>query len=126
MTDHKYSVPDDHWEEDDEQDVDVEPPLTVTRHTITIDDQRDAHGYEYGLEWTFNIEDGVVTGYYKGHWLEGRTQSDPMLSPAWEDVPTVIKARLATELNVDHAGAIETDLPEHYGDDVFGGDGGGA
>lgn len=111
----KYNVPDGHWDEEDQPDVDVEPPLEVTRHAITIDDRRDAHGYEHGLEWTFMVEDGVVTGYYKGHWLEGRTQSDPMLSPAWKDIPLVIKARLATELNVDGADAIETDLPEFYG-----------
>jgi len=118
MSDHKYSVDDGHWDEDDDQeDTDAEPTLEVTRHTVTIDDRRDAHGYEEGLDWTFSIEDGVVTGIYKGHWLEGRTQSDPMLSPSWAEVPTVIKARLAMELNLEGGWAIETDLPDHYGGD---------
>jgi hypothetical protein len=98
-----------------EPDTDDTPPaIEVCRHTVAIDDRRDAHGYEHGLDWMFQIEDGTVTGYYKGHWLEGRTQSDPMLSPSWDDVPTWIKRKLKQELNVE---VLETDLPEHYGED---------
>jgi hypothetical protein len=100
---------------DPEPEADDTPPaIEVTRHVISIDDRRDAHGYEYGLDWMFSVEDGVITGYYLGHWLEGKTQSDPMLSPSWDEVPSWIKRKLREELNVDE---LETDLPEHYGED---------
>lgn len=115
----KYEVGDDHeWADEKEQTDDGRPVIEVKRHVIRIDDNRDAHGYEYGLEWMFNVEDGVVTGYYRGHYLEGRTQSDPMRSPAWEDVPTVIKDRLRTELNLEDRADIPTDLPDHYGKEL--------
>jgi hypothetical protein len=97
-------------------DADPEPgaaaAVTVTRHTIAIDDQRDAHGYEHGLEWLFAVEDGVIKGYYRGHWLEGQSRSDPTPSVAWSEVPTAVKHRLREELNVDE---LAVDLPEHYG-----------
>jgi hypothetical protein len=114
----KYEIPDDHeWADEKQAESDGgTQPVSVNRHDITIDDRRDAHGYEYGLEWMFAVENGVVTGYYLGHWLEGRTQSDPMLSPEWSDVPEAIKAKVRRELNVDPGEAIPTDLPDHYGE----------
>jgi hypothetical protein len=92
-------------------DADTEPAITVNRHTVAIDDQRNSHGYEYGLDWLFDVETGIVQGYYVGHWLEGKSQSDPMLSPSWDDVPAEIKQRLREELNVDE---LEANVPAHY------------
>ena len=91
---------------------DARPVVSVSRHTVAIDDQRDSNGYEHGLEWVFSIENGVITGFYRGHWLEGKTQSDPMLSVGWEEVPELVKRRLRQELNVVE---LETDLPAPYG-----------
>lgn len=115
----KYEVPDDHWdrvaeaeEESDEQDSRL--PVEMTRHTVCIDDNRDVTGYEYGVEWMFSIEDGVVVGWYRGHYLEGRTQSDPMTSPAWEDIPAPVKGKLRRELN-DDGGDLDVDVPDFYG-----------
>lgn len=110
----KYSIPDGHWDQDDEGKGKSEPLVEVTRHTIEIDDRRDAHGYEYGLDWLFAVEEGMIVGYTLGHWLEGRTQSDYMNTPAWEDVPEIVKEHLRESLDTD---SLETDLPDFYGED---------
>lgn len=115
----KYEIPDDYeWadEKEDETD-DGRPIIDVGRHTIQIDDNRDAHGYEHGLDWLFSIEEGVLQGYTLGHWLEGRTQSDYMSTPAWEDVPEAIKAALRKELRLEPGEEIPRDLPEFYGEE---------
>ncbi|WP_254768213.1 hypothetical protein [Salinilacihabitans rarus] len=97
----KYSIPDGHWDDDDEDDAAaVEPPVRLYSHVVWIDDDRDAHGYEYGLEWAFAIEDGTVTGVSCGHYLEGRTQAD-LMAVTWADVPEYVKLVLERELNVD-------------------------
>lgn len=119
MSDHKYSIPDDHEWADEKEPAsdDAGPVIDVGRHSIQINDYRDEHGYEYGLEWLFGFEDGVLSGYYVGHWLEGRTQSDPMDAPAWKDVPEVVKAALRIELGLEVGEKIPTDLPDFYGGD---------
>lgn len=113
----KYSVPDDHWSEDEDgEDGEGDDSLSVevTRHVIAVDDHRDATGYEYGIEWLFTVEQGTVTGWYKGHYLEGRTQSDPMQSPTWADIPASVRVAVAGEFGTTIT-EIDVDEPEFYG-----------
>jgi len=113
----KYDVPDDHWEEDEQEDEpDGRPPVEVKSHVIRVDDNRDATRYEYGIEWMFNVENGTITSWYKGHYLEGRTQSDPMQSPEWQDIPAPVRGAVRKELNPDRD-YVEIDPPDFYGED---------
>jgi len=116
--DTKYSIPDDHeWADEKEQTTeDGRPIIAVQDHTIRINDNRDAHGYQYGLEWFFGFEDGTLSGYSVGHYLEGRTQADPMNAPAWQDVPEGVKAKLRTEMRLKPGEKIPKDLPDFYGE----------
>ncbi|PSQ48328.1 hypothetical protein BRD15_05575 [Halobacteriales archaeon SW_6_65_15] len=106
-TKYGHLISDDHdWNDEDDDPEDVEPAITVDSHTIRIDDQREETGYEYGLEWWFVVDAGQIEYSHRGHWLEGRTQSDPMAPPAWSEVPDPVKERLARELNTDR-GALD-------------------
>ena len=99
-TKYGHLIADDHdWEDEDDESEETEPAVEVSSHVIRVDDQRDENDYEYGLEWWFLVEDGRIEYISRGHWLEGRTQSDPMTPPAWGEVPGIIKERLARELN---------------------------
>lgn len=123
----KYTIPDDHeWADEKEQaddDRDRRPTFETGYHSIQIDDNRDAHGYEHGLDWEFSVEEGVVVGYSRCHYLEGRTQMDYMNTPAWADVPEAIKAKLRRELNLDPGDDLVADLPDFYGEERRGGGG---
>lgn len=88
-----------------ETDEPSRPIVDVSRHMIFVDDNRDSHGYEHGLEWTFLIDGGQITGVGCGHYLEGRTQADPM-ARGWDDVPETVRLSLENELNVDDIDAI--------------------
>lgn len=115
----KYSVPDGYWDRDDEPETndDGRPTFELDSHTIWIDDNRDSHGYEHGLHWIFDVEGGVVNGYSRSHYLEGRSQTDYMTSPAWEDVPGFMKGMLRKELGLEPGEEIPTDLPDFYGEE---------
>lgn len=113
----KYDVPEEFWEEPEPETEDGRPPIEVTGHAIHIDDNRDATGYEYGIEWSFYLEDGTIIGWYRGHYLEGRTQSDPMSSPAWEDVPFPVKRALCEALDTT-VQDLSVDAPDFYGGDA--------
>lgn len=105
------------WEPDEPEDEDDgRPPIEMTSHVVRIDDNRDETGYEYGVEWMFNVEDGTIVGWYRGHYLEGRTQSDPMSSPAWEDIPAPVRGAVRKELNPERD-YVEVDAPDFYGED---------
>jgi len=115
-------IPEGHWEEDDEDDAeaadeaDVESVVQVADHTIVVDDDRDAHDYEHGIRWHFGIEDGDIVFADCGHYFENRTQWDPMGPPAWGAIPTIVKARVASELGV----APDEDLDERVDFDSRG------
>ena len=105
------------WDPDpDEPEDDGRPPVEVTSHVIRVDDNRYETGYEHGIEWMFNVEGGTIVGWYRGHYLEGRTQSDPMHSPAWDDIPAPVRGAVRTELNPDQ-GSVKVDAPDFYGED---------
>jgi hypothetical protein len=104
----KYSVPDGHWDEEDDEneDADTKPAVEVTRHTIRIlhyRNHRDSDLQDH--EWLFSIERGEIVGVMQSHRLAGSNQFDPM-GGGWRDVPGAVKRMLANELQVE-------DLKEH-------------
>lgn len=114
----KYDIPDDHeWADEHEPETeDGRPPIEVTGHAIHVDDNREVTGYKHGVEWSFYLEDGIIIGWYRGHYLDGRTQSDPMSSPPWIDVPAPVKRAVADALRTD-VGSLTVDPPDFYGEE---------
>lgn len=112
----KYEIPDEFWEEPEPETDDGRPPVEVTGHAVHIDDNRKETGYKHGIDWSFYLEDGTITGWYRGHYLEGRTQSDPMVSPPWEDVPEPVKQAVCEALGTT-VDEVDVDPPEFYGEE---------
>jgi len=119
--DTKYGdqIADDHWERVAEAEAEPEsiddqrPPVEVDQHTIWIDDNREATGYEYGIQYIFSVEEGTVVGWTKSHYLEGRTQADYMATPSWDEIPTIVREAVRRELDVEE---VDVDAPDFYGE----------
>lgn len=95
----KYSIPDGHWDADKAASVDGNSSraVEVKTHTIRILQRRDA-GPDW--QWTVAVRDGTIFAVARGHRLAESNQFDPM-GATWADVPTIVRVRLAAELNVD-------------------------
>jgi hypothetical protein len=109
MSEHKYSVPDDHWEDGSEEDPEPQAPAVRTgTHFIEIYDERPAverMGYN-GLVWTPVIDEGTITAVAVDHYCPGPMHTDPMGYRAWEAVPPSVKQAMLDALNADDAEAV--------------------
>lgn len=107
----KYSVPDGHWDEDDEteQDPDPRPRAEINTHSTVIDrfvDERYIDRYR----WRFAIEDRNIVGWTRSD-IEHNGTEDYTSELTWEEVPEIVRQRLRDALGVDDLDG-HLDLPE--------------
>lgn len=117
MGDHKYSVPDDHWEEDED-----DMPARWREETsadIEIDVRLHQEGYQEDRKWTVHVSEhfdddrlaDVIAGFGVEHrnkgnfWREGEMHRD---SIDFVDLPLRVRRRVAAILNRD----LETITPD--------------
>lgn len=98
----KYSVPNDHWEEEEEELKDTSPAVTAEMH-LKVYDERDSIERYNGLEWWFSMEGGTIVAVQKGHYCPGRGHIDPMGPRGWSDVPEQVRREVLRQLNVTDA-----------------------
>lgn len=113
----KYSVSDDHWNEDEEPDP--ESPVSIDSHTVDViltTDPTEKHGYgreKYTVYVTHSFDDSPVVTHaiehrWKGnYWREVREWD-------WHDVPGAVKKQVAHVVDCEGA----RDL--HPGDRLVG------
>lgn len=97
---HKYSIPDDHWDDEDE-DEPTNPDVYTGSHVLYINDERDEIERYNGLQWWFLFDEGVITGIDVSHYCPGPGHTDPMGFRRWDDVPAPVQAQVLTELNAE-------------------------
>lgn len=109
----KYSVPDDHWEEDDEQELEPkERPVRVGTHILEVYDEReDAHRYN-GIVYQPIIEDGTIMAVALGHYCPGPSSRDPMGFRAWGDVPAPVRRTILDALNAEADDIVDVEATE--------------
>jgi len=104
----KYSIPDDHWEDDEPEG----PPAWMedtSAVSIEIDVQLHNEGYQTDKKWTVHCTDrlddeGIIAGYAIQHrnkgnyWREGQRWDDAV---DFEDLPLRVRQRVAAVLNRD-------------------------
>jgi len=93
----KYTVPDDHWDEDDDSDVDdVSPLTTLDDHEVSvIHDPYEGRRTRYRVSVHHDLEDSPVAVLaYQGRWKGNywRDERDPI---DWADVPTAVQLTVA-------------------------------
>ena len=112
MSDHKYSVDDDHWEEDDQDAVDdPRPRVEVNSHSVTIDrlvEDRYVDRYRY----RFAVEGQAVVGWSRTD-IEHTGTEDYNPIEDWDAIPTTVRNALARELGVDSHRALDLDVPAY-------------
>jgi hypothetical protein len=94
----KYSVPDDHWDEDDEE-PETDPAVRVGTHHLEIYDERDSIERYNGLVWSAVIEDGTIVGVSKAHYCPGPMNRDLIGPVAWGDIPRPVRRAFVNALN---------------------------
>jgi len=132
MSDHKYSIPDDHWEADEE-----EPPPRWREETsvnIEIDVRLHREGYQEDRKWTVHFEhhlDGdhfpdLIAGFAVEHrnkgtyWREGEMHGD---SVDFVDLPRRVRRRVAAVVNRDVEAITPDERAIHREDGTGIGDG---
>lgn len=94
----KYSISDGYWDDEAASaDGGSSPIVEVKTHTIRVLQRR---ATDPDWQWTVAVRDGTIFAVARGHRLAESNQFDPM-SATWADVPTIVRVRLAAELNVD-------------------------
>lgn len=115
----KYSVPDDHWEEDEEELDETSPAVTADIH-LKVYDERDSIERYNGFEWWFLVEDGTIVGVEKGHYCPSRGHIDPMGPRGWSDVPEQVQREVLRQLNVrDASEVVDIERTEELADDRY-------
>jgi len=117
MSDHKYGVPDDHWEEDEQDDVgaDPRPRVEVNSHSVVIDrfvEDRYVDRYRY----RFALEGRTVVGWTRSD-IEHNGTEDYNAIEDWDAIPTTVRNALAAEVGLDSYRELDLDLPSFYGGD---------
>lgn len=100
----KYSIPDDHWDEEPETGS-QQPDVRVGTHFLEIHDERPAAermGYN-GLVWHPLIEDGRITAVNVDDYCPGPGHTDPMGLRAWDDVPPSVRKTILDALGAEKA-----------------------
>lgn len=103
--DTKYSIPDDHWDEDEEDSPESRRNVRVGTHFLEIYDERphvERMGYN-GLVWHPLIEDGRITAVDVQHYCPGPGHTDPMGLRAWDEVPPSVRETVLDALGAEKA-----------------------
>lgn len=107
----KYSVPEDHWKEDDEPDPEPEPRVSVNYHSIVIDEKVDRE-YIVKIRWHFGFEGRSLKGWTRTDIEENGTE-DYANDLDWERIPADVKRTLANEVGLTVSELAERrDLPD--------------
>lgn len=126
MSDTKYTVPEDHWEDDKSEG----PPRwreDTSAKDISLDVQLHDDGYQTDRRWTVHCTtqldgEGLIAGYAVEHqnkgnfWREGERWDD---ATDFVDLPLRVRQRVAAVLNRD-LGEITPDSRTIYRDDGEG------
>jgi hypothetical protein len=124
MSNHKYSVPDDHWEDDEPEGPSAWKEDTSAM-SIEIDVQLHDEGYQTDEKWTVHVTDrvdedeGVTAGFAVTHrnkgnfWREGELWDDAI---DFVDLPLRVRRRVAAVLNRDLAAITPAERSIHRDD----------
>lgn len=109
------------WSEDDDfQEEPASEAVEVSRHTLVINDERDAIDRYNGLKWMFLIDEGIVTAIDKSHYCPGPGHTDPMGFEGWSDVPSLVQKRVLEEMNASRAeDVVDIDRTEEVAEDQW-------
>lgn len=114
----KYSVPEDHWDEDEDPPDDTSPVVNVSMHSLVVNDERPVIERYNGLQWRFLIDEGTITAVDKSHYCPGPGHVDPMGFRAWSDVPETVKRVVLRELNATEASeVVDVEATEEVAED---------
>lgn len=103
----KYSVPDDHWKEDDEPDP--ESPASINSHKIDViltTDPTEKHGYgreKYTVHIGHDFDDSPVAVFAIEHRWKGNYWRD-VKQIDWHDVPGAVKQQVAHVVDCEGVG----------------------
>ncbi len=101
----KYSVPDDHWEDEDDGPVESNAPTSIESHTVDViltTDPTEDMGYGR-KKFTAHIahkDDGPVVLYFTRHRWKGNFWRD-IEELDWRDVPGSVKRQVAAVVACD-------------------------
>lgn len=101
----KYNVPDDHWEEDDDQEIEEYSPTSVDSHEVdvilTTDPNEDmGYGREKYTAVITHDEDGPTVLYFIKHRWKGNFWRDTH-ELDWKDVTYTVKKQVAEVVDCD-------------------------
>jgi hypothetical protein len=101
----KYSIPDDYWDRDTEEQAPCESPTTVDSHDVDViftTDPHAAHGYgreKYTAHLVHNDNGATVLFFTKHRWAGNFWRETKELD--WRDVPRVVKRQVAAVVACD-------------------------
>lgn len=107
----KYTVPDDHWEDDEDEQEDEEPQVVVNTHSIVIDNRVDER-YVERYRWRFAVQNRQVVGWTRTDIEHNGTEDYNDVMDVTE-IPADVKAALEHELGLDDLHD-HLDLPKIY------------
>jgi len=96
-------IADGHWERDEPDQTNVKPAVELDTHTISIkdrvSDRVQRHDHTQYWDWQIAIDEDTVVGW--SVWEQNETHVDSVRSPAPDEVPTLVKHKVAQEMGWD-------------------------